>query len=360
MVCCLGWHCKAEDPLHCTAVPKSRQNCGNFSDKLYEKNPAYTTTDDLSGLTPLHTAVLGGQYEIVQFLISTLKKDERNPAADNGVTPAHFAAERGMIDILDLLLPDLENKNPEANGGVTLLHYAANYSIIVLTTGVPTIKYLSKFVKDPNPPDRAGLTPMHYAVIEDKFSIVQHYLDTLPFGKKNPMENNDQKFTPLHYATTEGHLHLVRIISYELADKNPMGGHDITPLHLAVNLNSGNGAVSIQGTGAYGGHKVFGKLEIVKFIVEALNRSEINTPADDFFDGLSIGDGKRKVKWQVDDDLLLFLQIKDKLFLLKKIFILNVKTCPRHTLPILACLCDCPSDYDWRRWSTKWLTRRRH
>ena len=81
-----------------------------ISDKLYEKNPAYTTTDDFSGLTPLHWAVLGGQYEIVQFIISTLKKDERNPAADNGFTPAHSAAERGMIDILDLLLPDLENK----------------------------------------------------------------------------------------------------------------------------------------------------------------------------------------------------------------------------------------------------------
>ena len=134
--------------MHFAAEHGDRDVVEFISDKLYEKNPAYTTTDDLSGLTPLHTAVLGGQYEIVQFLISTLKKDERNPAADNGVTPAHFAAERGMINILDLLLPDLENKNPEADGGVTLLHYAANYSIIVLTTGVPTIKYLSKFVKE--------------------------------------------------------------------------------------------------------------------------------------------------------------------------------------------------------------------
>ena len=36
------------------------------------------------------------------------------------------------------------------------------------------------------------------------------------------------------------------------------------------------------------------------------------------------------------------------------------KTCPHHTLLILACLYGCPSDYDWRRWSTKWPTRRRH
>ena len=259
-----------------------------ISDKLYEKNPAYTTTDDFSGLTPLHLAVLSGQYEIVQFIISTLKKDERNPGTDKGETPAHYAAQNGMIDILDLLLPDLENKNPETDKGLTLLHYAANHNIPLTLEdqqiGVPTIKYLTKFVKDSNPPDNSGLTPMHYAVLNNKRLIVQHYLNTLPFGKKNPMEDNDQKFTPLHYAAAEGHLDLVQIISDELDDKNPKAGHDITPLHVAVNLNSGNADVSIQRTGRYGGRKVFGKLDIVKFIVEALNRSERNTPADDFFD----------------------------------------------------------------------------
>ena len=51
-----------------------------------------------------------------------------NPNAannDNGNTPIHYAAEKGHIEIVQLLMSSTDNPNAVDNAGFTPIHYAA-------------------------------------------------------------------------------------------------------------------------------------------------------------------------------------------------------------------------------------------
>ena len=51
--------------------------------------------------------------------------ENRNPANNDGMSPLHYAAENGHLDIVKYIAEHLENKNPANNFGWTPLHFAA-------------------------------------------------------------------------------------------------------------------------------------------------------------------------------------------------------------------------------------------
>jgi ankyrin repeat protein len=50
--------------------------------------------------------------------------EDKNPAAKDGLTPLHSAAEESYLKIVKLLLEHAEDKNPEVKEGHTPLHLA--------------------------------------------------------------------------------------------------------------------------------------------------------------------------------------------------------------------------------------------
>jgi ankyrin repeat protein len=66
-----------------------------------------TIKDDITLSTPVHMAAGNGHYEVVEYLLSILPKEEAKKIAskpnESGNTPLHWAAYNGHLDIVKLL-----------------------------------------------------------------------------------------------------------------------------------------------------------------------------------------------------------------------------------------------------------------
>jgi ankyrin repeat protein len=85
----------------------------------------------------------------------TLARLPKNPAANDGGTPLHLAAEKGHLETVKLLLEHAKDKNPADNIGSTPLHWAAQKGHL------ETVKFLLEHAKDKNPANKHGMTPLH-------------------------------------------------------------------------------------------------------------------------------------------------------------------------------------------------------
>ncbi|HSW45942.1 MAG TPA: ankyrin repeat domain-containing protein, partial [Phycisphaerae bacterium] len=76
--------------------------------------------NDLQGVTPVHWAALEGHLDVVRFLIDEMKMkpDERNR---EGVTPVHWAAFGGHRNVVDYLVSKGADVDVEDNEGRTPL-----------------------------------------------------------------------------------------------------------------------------------------------------------------------------------------------------------------------------------------------
>ena len=132
-----------------------------------------------SGYTPIHYAAENyADVEIVQFLASlTDNPNAPAPYSDSttpcGLTPIHYAAMSGKVDVIRCLAPLVDNPNPQGMFGETPMHYAAMFG------NVDVIRCLAPLVDNPNP--------------------------------LNTLSNRPQ--TPIDYATRAGHQEVVDILN---------------------------------------------------------------------------------------------------------------------------------------------------
>ena len=76
-----------------------------------------------SGVTPLHFAADRGHKEVVQLLVS--KGANVNACTKSGSTPMHWAADCGHKDVVEMLILNGANVNAVGRYGFTPLHRAA-------------------------------------------------------------------------------------------------------------------------------------------------------------------------------------------------------------------------------------------
>ena len=62
--------------------------------------------------SPLHFAARTGQIEVVENILEK-EANEKNPKDDNGLTPFHWAAQNGNLDICQLFMKHLKEKSQE-------------------------------------------------------------------------------------------------------------------------------------------------------------------------------------------------------------------------------------------------------
>ena len=115
------------------------------------------------------------------------------------LTPLHWAAERGHLDIFQLIFEAVENKNPR---------------------------------------DIFGNTPFHLAALKNHSEKCNS--ETLFFTFANSMDINPANargFTPLHFAACMGHVDICKLILENTPDKNPISITGMTPKDLATKNN---------------------------------------------------------------------------------------------------------------------------
>ncbi len=84
--------------------------------------------EDNYNLTPLHWAALNGSVEIARMLIDA--GADVNVQTNGGRTPLHWAARRGEVEIARMLIDAGADVNVQDEWGKTSLHYAAEYEQI--------------------------------------------------------------------------------------------------------------------------------------------------------------------------------------------------------------------------------------
>lgn len=90
---------------------------------VIEENPNLVSRSDPRGNTPLHFAVLDGQQNAVELLLT--HKAEIDAKDHDGATPLHIAALEGHSGIVSVLLEHEADVNARNNLGATPLHMAA-------------------------------------------------------------------------------------------------------------------------------------------------------------------------------------------------------------------------------------------
>lgn len=211
------------------------------------------------GVTALHFAVLGSHFEIASILIAN-KANINATTAFYKATPLSVAVQTGCTDILKLLITQGANINLRRLNGATALYLAAekgrldmvqllfaNHADIELacSSTTPLIAAAKKghldvvnflLAKQANihaACRREGGTALALAAKNGHLEVVCVLLEKgADVNAINPMEPNSA--TALHFAAENGHQEMIKVLLANKADINKRNAVDMTPLHVAV------------------------------------------------------------------------------------------------------------------------------
>jgi cytohesin len=160
--------------------------------------------------------------------------------------PLHIAAERGRLDLVQVLIERGADVNIRDSQGRTPLHAAA------IGGNAEVIRLLIKLGADVNARDNYGETPLHLVAAEGAAYPHPSYEEAakalLDAGADVNARNADGK-TPLHIASV-GNPALVKLFIERGADVNAQDNSGKTPLHYAVEWGSLLAAAALLKAGA--------------------------------------------------------------------------------------------------------------
>jgi len=190
------------------------------------KRVDYINAENNQGNTPLHYAATRGHLQVIKVLV-----EERNPYRANvnaqnndGGSPLHSAAYNGHKDAVAQLISSGADSNVEDNKGNTPLHSAACYG------HKDAIAQLISSGADSNAENNEGSTSLHYAAFYGNKDAVAQLISS---GADSNVEDNKGN-TPLHYAVYQDHQEVARLLVYGKADVNSKSLKGWTPLKYAA------------------------------------------------------------------------------------------------------------------------------
>ncbi len=154
------------------------------------------------GVTPLHTAVINNQENIVAVLLQAGAVVDAKDATTQA-TPLHLAALYGREGIATLLIQHGANINAVMKFGITPLLVATQFSQPQI------IQLLMDKKVDINHADQEGFTALHFAAQNGDPVIARLLLDK---GAKLDLRDKTNKATPLAIAIENNHPEVATLL----------------------------------------------------------------------------------------------------------------------------------------------------
>ena len=215
-----------------------QRNIGKI--KEYFSNPEYKVwqVKDENGYTILHKSVFNNDYEITSTIIEEVKKRLGmnkeslpkfiNEKTNDGLTALHYAAYKGNIKLLQLLINNGASVDDVTNLGKNVMHMAAEGNQPSMM-----IYLISKEHQSPTSVDENGSTPLHWACYSGAEEAVNFLLN---LGADINAQDKE-KLTPLHLAVIGDKDKIVLKLLQKNADKNLMNYKKELPIDLARKKN---------------------------------------------------------------------------------------------------------------------------
>ena len=181
----------------------------------------------------LYQAASRCRIEYVRWLLKAGADANTKRDYYNGKTPLHTAADKGCVDVVDLLIKANADVNARDDSGKTPLHYAA------LEGHVEVVRRLVAAGADINAEDAKGNTPLHVALKSltfkpgDKENKEKTALALINAGAEVTRMNKRGE-TPLHLAAMSCLARVAEELLRRGALVNAVDEHGYTPLHYAV------------------------------------------------------------------------------------------------------------------------------
>lgn len=190
----------------------------------------------------IHSATIYAEIDMVRKLLtedSTLayKTD------DYDKTPLHYAAEKGLSDIVKLLMENGADANQPGQKGMNALHVACNNNQIEI---VKLLKELNVTL-DISAVDEAGNSPLHYAASNGSLRCTEFLLN----NGANINATNSKMATPIMMSVLFAQENMVEILmNNKECDINHQDCKGETCLHWAVKCGYNNLVKKLLSLGA--------------------------------------------------------------------------------------------------------------
>ena len=174
--------------------------------------------------SPLYIAAGVGKSELCKF-ISIRIQDEINEVG-KFCSDLHSAVTFGFTyESFKLLFENVKNKNPRNDWGETPLHHAVEEGRLEICN------FIIENIAEKNPKDHQGKTPLHLAAEKGYYELCETLINVI--DEKNPADMEDGE-TPFHKAAEFGHIEICKLFITSLDNKNPRDNWESTPLHAAA------------------------------------------------------------------------------------------------------------------------------
>ncbi|XP_048244587.1 ankyrin repeat domain-containing protein 50-like [Haliotis rufescens] len=202
----------------------ARRGLREMFDLIVSKGGDLTLGDD-NGNNILHLACLGGDVDIVQYVLSQDIVDI-NSRGQYGRTPVMFAAEKGHGEVLDILVSQGGDVSRVDGSGNSILHVAC------IGGSVDMVKHvLSQDIVDINGGGQYGRTPLMSAVGKGRRDV----FDLLVSNGGDVSLVDSSSNSILHLACIGGHIDMVKyVLSLDVVDINVRGQYGRTPMMSAA------------------------------------------------------------------------------------------------------------------------------
>ena len=198
----------------------------NFPITGQEKNPieelrSNNTNVDDKGRTPLHYASMKGELKLVKDLIA--KGANLNVVDHTDGTPLHYASKNGHLEIVKFLLQKGSDVNAkDLLSRSTSLYWSSGNGHLEI------VKFLIINNADVNAKNRFGGTPLNKASENGRLPIVKLLIEK---GADVNIVGEPVGMTSLDLASAGGHLEIVKLLIDKGADVNVEEKEKINPTH---------------------------------------------------------------------------------------------------------------------------------
>jgi ankyrin repeat protein len=184
--------------------------------------------------TPLHWAVMRGNYHIVKTLVQIYKDKQIEIDQKNvyGVTPFYLANIRQDKHICQVLFDNGADANESDKEGNTIAH---------VVSSLGDLKWLKYIIKHFNVnyymKNEKGDSPFMMAVLNENVDVVEYYIELFKSNKNTLSANLDWKNkysqTPLHAAVFTGNITIIKLLLANKAKIHIADVNELTPYHYA-------------------------------------------------------------------------------------------------------------------------------